>query len=467
MATAALAAMVCGCGSTDSLPDDERTRRVDREVRAKYGEGLAELPIDTLVIIGPHNENIRNEFEWAFSLHCALAHGRRVRFDWRNVGGGGSTIHLYLSNVYKRSDSSGIDILWGGGEFNFIPLANEGALQPMTLAPEVLANIPAELGGLPMFDKDLRWVGSAVSAFGFLYNDALLERCRIEPPRRWADLGRERFADLLALADPTQSGSAAAAYRMVACSGKDWPDGWARLLRILANARRFAASAGEAANAPVVGEALVATCIDFYGGIRVAEAPGELVYVSPPGETTFGPDPIAICKNPPHPELAQRFVDFVMSRRGQALWALRVGTPDGPARRALGRQPIRKDFYTDPTYRRAAGRAIVNPYRAGRTMEMTGFRKKVNYNVLRALVAAAAVDNVDGLRAARAKLIETGFDARRLAEFNRLPDNVATLEAIGRTRKALKDETQREEITTGWRRFFRRKYRRIVEHEYD
>ena len=457
----ALAAVLgSGCSTQDSLPDDQRTRAADEKVRVKWGKSLQELPTETLVLISPHNENIRNEYEWAFSLHHAVEYGRKVRFERRDVGGGGSAIYDFLANTYKWKDTADIDVLWGGGEFNFVPLAKKGILTPMKLDPDVLANIPPELGGLPMYDKELRWVGTALSAFGFLYNDGLLRRCRIEPPRRWEDLGDRRFADLVALADPTQSGSAAATYHMIARSGSDWPDGWARLLRVLSNAKQFTDSAGSAANAPVLGEALVATSIDFYGALRVAEAPDELVYVSPRGQTAFGPDPIAILKNPPHPQLARRFVDFVLSARGQALWALRAGETDGPVRSALGRQPIRRDVYEK--YRGKMLASIVNPYEAGQAMALEGFRKRIDYAVLRALIRAAAVDNIRGLRAARAKLIETNFDPVLVAELNRLPDNVATLERMAATKRALKDETQREVLLTDWQRFFRRKYERIA-----
>ena len=453
--------LLAGCLPSESLPDDERTRQTDSRVQAKWGRSLQELPTLTLVVISPHNENIRNEYEWAFSLYHAVEYGQKVRFDWRDVGGGSSTIRTYLQNVYARADSAGIDVLWGGGELNFIPLAEAAVLQSVKLSPGVLANIPAQLGGVSLYDGQLRWVGAAVSSFGFIYNAGLLGRCGLEPPERWEDLGHSRFADLLALADPTQSGSAAAAYLMIARSGRDWPEGWAKLLRILSNAKIFTDSAGSAANAPALGEALLATCIDFYGAIRVAEAPDQLVYVSPPGQTTFSPDPIAILKNPPHPELAQRFVDFVLSSDGQALWALPVGAKDGPVRNPLARQPIRYDFYEKYAGRMLA--SIVNPYREGQSMEFEGFRTQIDYNVLRQLVRAAAIDNLSGLRAARARLLASGKDPKLMAEFVRLPDSVATLERMALTKDELDDETNRELIITDWQRFFGAKYRKISE----
>ncbi len=454
-----LAATISGCGETAGGPSDPRTDQTDRQVRQKWGKSLAELPTVTLEIISPHNQDIKNEFAWAFSLHHAVRFGQRVHISWREVGGGASSIQDYVTTVYRKSETAGIDILWGGGEYIFAPLGEAGHLQPMELSEDVLKNIPEQLGGTRMYDPQRRWVGSAVSGFGFMYNKGVLDKCGIEAPQRWEDLCDVRFADLLALADPMQSGSAAAAYRMIVVSEPTWKRGWAKLLRILANAKQFYDSAGTAANAPALGEAPVATCIDFYGIIRVAEAPEELVYFSPPGQTTFSPDPIGILKNPPSPELAQRFVNFVLSRKGQALWALRVGTRDGPIRSVLGRGPIRKDIYT--LYADSLSPRIINPYQSGQALRISERMRGVHFGVLRELVAAAAIDNPAGLRAARDKLIETKFDPERLGQFNRLPDDVDTLEKMRTIWREFRDEKSKDRITTNWRRFFREKYRRV------
>ena len=477
MAAVLLAGLAaCGCRDSRSTPGGPATEQAEAQVRAKWGKGLADLPVVTLDLISPHNENIQNEFAWAFSLHHAVEYGQRVELVWWDVGGGGSSIEKYLQNLYERADSSGIDLLWGGGEFTHMAMAGRGLLEAMELAEDVWANVDEQFGGVAMYApapptstgaRRVYWIGSAVSGFGFLYNTGLLERCRIAPPRQWEDLADGRFSDLLALTDPGQSASAASAYRMMVLSQPTWTAGWARLLGILSNARRFTDSAGSAANSPVLGEALVATCIDFYGVIRVAEAPEELVYVSPPGQTTFTPDPIAILKNPPHPELARRFVDFVMSRPGQALWALPMGQKDGPMRFVLGRQPIRRDVYQ--FYEGRMAKNIVNPYRAGVAMEVPKDMQQVNFSLLRQLVLSAAVDNVDSLRAARRRLNELQADPaeaaeyqRRLAEFYRLPDDLDSLEEMKAVSARLADPRENRRTTTGWRDFSRRKYIEIA-----
>ena len=452
-----------GCGKKDEQALDSREAAVDKIVRQKYNQSLAELPVVKLVAISPHNTDIENEFEKAFSLHHAVEQGQKVDIEWRDVGGGSSAILQHLRNVYENSDHSGIDIVWGGGDYNFGKMADEGILQKMTIAPDVLQNIPPNFGGLRMYDPEKRWCGSALSGFGFFYNKQLLDRLKLSGPVQWEDLGHPSLYDLVGLADPMLSGSAAASYEMIVQSADNWPAGWAKLLSVLGNAKKFYAGAGDAAEAVPSGEVAITTCVDFYGTNRVAKYPDTLVYVSPKGQTAFNADPIAILKNPPNPELAQRMVDFVLSRQGQALWALPPGHPDGPFRVSLGRQPIRKDVYE--IYAGKLSPMIVNPYAVGQGMDLDKDLWSITYGLLRHLVWAAAVKNLDGLKAAKKKLIETDFKTDMMISFNRLPDNVATREAIRETDKLLRDKKQQDIIVTDWIDFFRKQYQEIVKQE--
>jgi len=458
-------AFCAGCAEETGIPDDARTASYEQRIRAKWGKPLADLPPVTLTVITANNADIRNEFSWAFALDYALQHGRNVQFVWRDVGGGGSSIEKFLLNVHESGGDPGIDVVWGGGEFPFMSLAKRGLLRPLDLPAETLAQIPETLAGQRLRDAGNLWAGSALSGFGFVYNEGMLRQCRLPVPRQWEDLAAGHYADLLILADPSQSGSAAAAYRMIVLSAPTWPAGWAKLLGILANAKQFTDSAGAAANAPVLGEALVATAIDFYGTMRAAEAPDQIAYHTPAGQSVFTPDPIAICRHPPNAELAQQFVAFVLSARGQALWALPVGAADGPVRRPLARQPIRKDVYK--TY---AGRMlpwIVNPYRAGAVLQAPPHMQQVDFQVLRELVTVAAVQNAELLRRARRKLAEAGWPAELTARFHALPDDIDALDEMAAAAAALRDPQSRYLTLQRWSAFFRDKYQAILDADID
>lgn len=414
-----------------------------------------------LVLISPHNENIQQEFGQAFSAWHLTEHGTEVQLEWRDVGGGTNAIVQYLRNVYSRAETSEIDILWGGGEQVFTALASEGVFEPIMLEQPaaVLAEIPEQFGGIGLRDSELLWCGSALSGFGFLYNRQLLQMRGLPPPARWEDLADDRMFGLVALADPTQSGSAAAAYEMIVQSAETWPQGWTKLLMVLGNANRFYDSAGDAANAPGLGEAMVATCIDFYGAVRVAGAPDVLVYVSPVGQTAFTPDPIAVLKNPPHAELAHRFANFVLSRQGQALWAVRPGEPAGPERYALGRQPIRRDIYTD--YGDKLSAWIANPYTEGHEMALDMEMKMLRAEALKHLVRCAAIDNLDEMRAARKAVMGKNPDSKEVEAFGKLPPEAMTKEGLADLADRLRDPAAAERIIASWQAFFRSNFKAI------
>ena len=207
---------------------------------------------------------------------------------------------------------------------------------------------------------------------------------------------------------------------------------------------------------------MVATAIDFYGANRVAEAPDVLAFVLPAGQTVFTPDAIGILRNPPNAELAQHFVDFVMSPQGQAMLALTPGSADGPIRKLLGRLPIRRDVYA--TYAETLPEWVNNPYEGGAGMTLDMEMRDVRYSVLGRLVKAAAIDNYSLMQAAKQRLIDTGFDPERLAEFNRLPNDVLTFEQIRHVGRVLReDEKAANEILANWREFFRQKYQRVAQ----
>lgn len=441
--TAALLAMlltaVAGCAKKDAASPD-----------------AAEV-----VIISPHNQSIKEEFENAFREHYRTEFGEDIKVVWRDIGGGSNSILQFLQNVYSRSDTSRIDILFGGGEYSFQKLSEIGLLEKLNLPAEVLEQVPARFSGMEMYDPQMYWIGNVVSSFGFIYNKQVLAQLGITPPKKWEDLGRPEFFDLVMLADPTQSGSIAAAYEMIVQSAPDWPAGWARLLSILSNAKQFTDSSVASADAPVIGTAPVATCIDFYGSMRVEKAPDKLGFISPAGQTGFTPDPIGILKNPPQPQPARRFVNFVMSLQGQALWALPPGHPAGPERSYLNRPPIRRDFYEK--YGGEIPDWIVRPYAEGSEMMVDAELRAVRFDVLVQLVRAAALDNRQQMQQAKKRLIETNFPSAKLAEFNRLPENIDQQEEIAVIHDRLGDPAHAETIVTDWIDFFREKYKRVAD----
>lgn len=226
---------------------------------------VAETNADTVVVISPHNEAIRQEFDLAFRRHYAAKTGRPVTIDWRLLGGT-SEITRYLEGEYIASFQNhwtrsldrpwsavvqsafadgrlakdapaealaarsaflasevgcGIDVFFGGGTYDFVSQARAGRLVPMYSTAEAKPDwmnediVPTSHAGDEFRDPKGAWVGAVLSSFGIVYNLDALQRLGLPEPRVWSDLSDPRYVGQIALADPTKSGSMNKAFENV------------------------------------------------------------------------------------------------------------------------------------------------------------------------------------------------------------------------------------------------------------
>ncbi len=434
----------------------------------------------TLVIVSPHNEAIRAEFTRAFRNYCKASFGKDIAIDWRTPGGT-SEVARYLESEYlaafefywtrklgkpfnlrekgafanarvtiddtpgddtpeqtvrraflTSNVSSGIDLFFGGGSFDFAQQASRGVLvdggvkerHPEWFGPD---GIPQERGGEFFYDEKGRWYGACLSAFGICYNVDSLKALKLEPPTRWSDLGDPRYNRQIALADPTKSGSITKAFEMIIqqqiheAGSPATPEtialGWERALqliqRVSANARYFTDSAPKVPLDVSSGDAAAGMCIDFYGrfqseAVRRPDGSSRLLYVSPENGTSVGSDPIGLLRGAPNPELAKQFIDFVLSKDGQKLWNFNVGTPGGPHKYQLRRLPIRPDLYAEK-YRSHRSDPEVNPYAETNQFDYQASWTGSLFRQIGFGIRALCIDPQEELHAAWAALIEADF----------------------------------------------------------
>lgn len=226
-------------------------------------------PDITLVIISPHNEAIRYEFEHGFRNWYQERTGQIVAIDWRSPGGTSEIVkyieaefanqfRLYWTQKLGRSWNDtvaaawddrkiklpanpaeddeaqaarraflesdvgiGIDLFHGGGQYDFGRKAQEGILAPTSIFekhPEWFTEdiIPQTFSGEILWDPDHRYVGAVLSSFGIIFNRDELRAAGFEgEPKHWRDLADPRFYGSVAVADPTKSGSITKAFEML------------------------------------------------------------------------------------------------------------------------------------------------------------------------------------------------------------------------------------------------------------
>ncbi len=337
------------------------------------GQGAKSTPGGRfIVVITPHNEFIRGEFERGFRAWHMEHYGEPVAIEW-DIPGGTSEIKKLLEKSHRQALLDGAssiqtDVFFGGGSFEYTDLARPfplpGAASPgepvLAVAPlsdQVLAEAfpSADIGGRRLFSEDKRWFASAISTFGIVFNPERIEELKLPSPATWADLADPRLQGWVAMTNPSQSGSVLTAFETIILR-RGWAEGWAILLRAGANARTFSGSSSEIPKRVSAGACAAGVCIDFFaraeaqvvngagsgGGTRVA-------FVAPRGETVIDPDPVAVLNGAREPELAAHFVEFCLSPQGQALWQFRkdarVAGIAPPVEWELRRMPARREMY--------------------------------------------------------------------------------------------------------------------------
>ncbi|MCC6579116.1 MAG: extracellular solute-binding protein [Phycisphaeraceae bacterium] len=390
-----------------------------------------------LILITPHNEQIRHEFAEAFNHWRSLEKQPAIRFDWRS-GGGTSDLRRMIVDEFAakardrmEDQGVGIDLFFGGGDYEHnqlasgIPTTRDGRevripiTTPIAIPDELLREVFPEptIGGEMLYHPRLSWVGAALSSFGIVYNRDALRLLNRPEPTTWADLQDGRYRGWIALADPGHSGSIAATYNVI-LRRMGWTEGWALLRRMSANARYFTNSSSQVPVDVSAGEAAAGMCIDFYGRYQAGAIGGNRVgYVDPPYMTAITADPISILRGCPHPQIAQQFVAWLLSKDAQALWQRHAGIPGGPKQFELRRLPVRRDLYT-PREQAKWADPDSNPFAIAKPLppDMPSF-----YDAVAPVAHAMTIDVHGDLTAAWKAMTELP-DHPRHAEMTRLFD---------------------------------------------
>jgi ABC-type Fe3+ transport system substrate-binding protein len=502
-----------------------------------------------LVVISPHNEAIRFEFEHAFRQHCLATLGADVDIDWRTPGGTTEIVRFLessyvaafrqlwqaqerdwtgeveaacLNRKLKKEEASeaawtarqsflessasvGVDVFFGGGQFDFGRLADIGLLVPCGLRqrhPELFSGdlpvLSQSLSGEVWYDPKDRYYGACLSSFGICSNLESLADLgyRSTDPRgvpaAWRDLADPRLFGHVGAADPSKSGSITKCFEMILqqaiteevarrlpggekqaepqavaeAVGEGWAEAWLLVRLIGANSRYFTFSASKVPVDVARGEIATGMCIDFYGASQAQwerEHVGRetMVYVTPAGGSSISVDPVGILRGAPHRDLAEAFVDYVMSPEGQRLWNYRVGTAGGPRQYTLNRLPVRRDLYT-PADRERMADGGAQPFELADHFVYRGDWTGRYFDLIRVLVRVMVIDCHDELQEAWAAVIRAGGPAatpEAMALLRELPFGFADCaQAAG----DIRTPTGRVATTRRWAEFFRDRYRRAA-----
>ena len=417
----------------------------------------ARLPERKLVIISPHWEGVRTEFARAFSDWTARRFGHTTKVEWLDLGGTSDAIRYVRSEFTRAPQGINIDLFFGGGVDPFLQLVKDGLLSPCHLPDEVLKAIPQKFGGFECYDAEQRWFGACLSGFGIIFNKKVCQLARLPEPRTWEDMGRPAYFTWIGSGDPRSSGSVHMVYEII-LQAYGWERGWANIVRMGGNTRNFSRSASEVPKDCAVGEVVCGMCIDVYAWRQVAEAGADRMgFHLPEGLTAVNPDGIAVLKGAPERELAERFVEFVLSKPGLKLWVLKRGAPGGPQKFELGRMSIIPGFAA-----RLGDQASVteDPYKWKTGFLYDANKGSLRWTILNDLLGAVLIDTHSELAAAWGKLKDLPADDPRVQTLIRAP--CTEDELLGMAKSQWNDPAFRAATRGQWSSEAKARYKRLA-----
>jgi ABC-type Fe3+ transport system substrate-binding protein len=409
-----------------------------------------------LHIVTPHNEKIRSAFQHNFSAWHVKNRGTAVYFNWI-VRGTPECLHYIrqvVDGAHQSEPLAAPDLMFGGGVSDHALLAERGQSVSIDL-DDVLADIPAEIDGLPTRDSQNRWTAVGLSSFGILHNAAACAERGIEPPSTWADLAAPRFRSWIALADPAYSGSTRECLMLIV-QKEGWEQGWATIVRILANARALVSRSSVALNQVRSGVSLASVAVNFDGLARVADSDGTLRYVNPPGATAVTPSAMSVLRTCSDRQLAEDFVRFCLSEAGQKLWGLKAEHRGGIGE-TLYHYPI------DPAiYDKYAGQLALaeNPFQQSLGLKLDQQKRRQQTDILLPLVQAACGQNHIRLQETWDTVVEAGLPEAALTELTAPPFDEQAAYALGAEYAAAERGAARQ-MRAQWSALFKAKYEKV------
>jgi len=410
---------------------------------------------DRLVLLSPHWEGIKYEFERAFKAQYLRDTARTVELEWMDVGGTSEAMRFLRSEFKNKPAGIGIDILFGGGLEPYLALKQENLLESYTLPHELLEKIPPRLGGVPLYDPGHTWYGATLAGFGIVYNRVVLQLIKRPAVATWEGLASPALFGWVGSSDPRKSGSVHMAYEII-LQAYGWEKGWRIITGLGANVRNFTDSAGQVPKDVATGEVAYGLAIDFYAWAQVNEAGADKIgFVMPENFTVINPDCIGILKGAPNRGVAEAFIRFVMSAAGQKLWLWARGVPDGPQRFQLNRFSVLPSLYKSSPENTAVK---LDPFSWHSDFVFDDRLASARWSVVDDLIGAMVIDSKGLLNEAWSAAIAHGLMEQEWERLAAMP--ISATEALKIAKTQWKDPAFRNQKLIEWTRFARAKYER-------
>lgn len=286
-----------------------------------------------------------------------------------------------VNYIESTTGNNRTDLMWASSPDAFEVLKLHKLLEKYH--PHV-SGIPKTIGSYPIDDPDGYYSGFALSGYGIMWNTRYLQIKHIPAPQEWSDLTKPVYYGTVGITSPSRSGTAHLTVETI-LQGKGWTDGWKLVKDICGNLSEVTQRSFGVPEGVNSGQFGVGIVIDFFA--LSSEANGYPVKFVYPKVTTLVPANIGVIKNAPNAGNAHKFIDFLISKQGQAL----LFDPH------VRRLPVNPDAYEN------APEGYPNPFEdksLGRGVDFDVDLSGHRYNVINALFDVMVTYRLNELKAA-------------------------------------------------------------------
>ena len=264
---------------------------------------------DKIGWVGPVYKELSESLNKGFKAYYKKTYGKDVDITFVRPGGW----PVCVDKVRIWAGKPDADIFLGAGAPAHEVLKRDGLIVPYK--PKGWDKIPAEWHGMKVKDKDDYWTCFAPWIVTNLYNEKVLKKLRLPPPKTWNDLLNPIYRGNIVHTLPYASGTMHEAIEIL-MQGFGEKEAWRYLRLLAAQLARFSTGSTDTTNLVKRGEVPIGVAQPQMNAMA-ARKDGYPVRDLLPEKTILVPEAVALLKGAPNEAVGKIFLDWLFSKEGQ------------------------------------------------------------------------------------------------------------------------------------------------------
>jgi iron(III) transport system substrate-binding protein len=259
--------------------------------------------------VGPVYTELADSLTRGFKAYYKKTYNKEVEITFVHPGGW----PVCVDKVKAWGGKPDADVFLGAGAPAHEVLKQDGFIVPYR--PKDWDKVPAEWHGMKVKDKDYYWTCFAPWIVTNLYNEKVLKKLRLPPPKTWNDLLNPIYRGTIVHTLPYASGTMHETIEiLMQAFGEE--QAWRYLRLLAAQLDRFSTGSTDTTQLVARGEIPIGVAQPQMNAMA-ARKDGYPVRDLLPEKTILVPEAVALLKGAPNEKVAKIFLDWLFTMDGQ------------------------------------------------------------------------------------------------------------------------------------------------------